>query len=351
MTYRLSRRDFLRHTKGLALATPFLSLTACEDRDVQRRLSVIPGETMGTTYSVKITDLPAGIEQGTLATDIDRLLDRVNAQMSTYRPDSELSRFNDSAADAWTAVSTDTLKVVEAALSVGRLSDGAFDPTVGPLIDLWGFGAGGESQRVPATAHIEAALDQIGYGHVGTNSSEPAIGKRGRNVRVDLSGIAKGFGVDKVAEHLDSLGLENYLVDIGGELRGRGRSPEDRPWRVGIEKPRAAPGTVQRVVRVDGRAIATSGDYRIFFESEGQRFSHIVNPRTGRPVDHGLASATVVAETTMQADALSTALLVLGPEAGLKLAEREGIAAHFIARTETGFKELASPAFAKHRIA
>ena len=183
------------------------------------------------------------------------------------------------------------------------------------------------------------------------DGSAPAIGKRGRNIRVDLSGIAKGFGVDKIAEHLESLGIDNYLAEIGGELRGRGRSPQDAPWRVGIEKPTVTPKTVQRVVRVDGRAIATSGDYRVFFESDGQRFSHIVNPQTGRPVDHGLASATVVAETTMQADALSTALLVLGPEAGLELAEREGIAAHFIARTKSGFEELTSPEFAKHRVA
>ena len=351
MTYRLSRRDFLRQTKGLALATPFLSLAACEDRDVRRELSEIRGETMGTTYSVKFTDLPASIDQSSLATDIDRLLDTVNAQMSTYRPDSELSRYNRIATDMWTFVSPDTLKVVNEALRVSQLSDGAFDPTVGPLVDLWGFGPGSERQVVPSPARIEAVLDQIGHGYVRIDSSATAISKRGRNIRVDLSGIAKGFGVDKIAEHLESLGIENYLAEIGGELRGRGRSPQDAPWRVGIEKPRATPETVQRVVRVDGRAIATSGDYRIFFESDGQRFSHIVNPRTGRPVDHGLASATVVAETTMQADALSTALLVLGPEAGLRLAEREGIAAHFIARTKNGFKELTSPEFAKHRVA
>lgn len=351
MPYTLSRRDFIRQARGLALATPFLSLVACEDRDVKRKLTAIRGDTMGTTYSVKIADLPKSLDRGTLAAEIDRLLETVNDQMSTYRPRSELSRFNDAAAGVWEAVSPDTLAVVDEALRISRLTEGAFDPTVGPLVDLWGFGPGGESQRVPSAERIAAARARIGYDAVRTRSAAPALGKDRSGLRVDLSGIAKGFGVDKIAEHLEAAGVEHYLVEIGGELRGRGQSPEDRPWRVGIEKPRAAPGTVQRVVRVDGRAVATSGDYRIFFESAGQRFSHIVNPQSGRPVDHGLASATVVADTTMQADALSTALLVLGPEAGLALAKRENIAAHFVAKTGSGFEEFASPAFAEHRIA
>lgn len=351
MTFRLSRRDFMRNAKGLALATPFLSLAACEEREAQREFAVIRGETMGTTYNVKITDPPAGMDRKALAADIDRLLERVNAQMSTYRLDSELSRFNDGTGDAWVTVSPDTLTVVRAALHVSRLSGGAFDPTVGPLVDLWGFGSGGESLGVPPVTRIEAVLGQIGYNYVRTDEAMPAIGKRRRGIRVDLSGIAKGFGVDKMAEHLESLGITNYLVEIGGELRGRGRSPQDAPWRVGIEKPRAAPGSVQRVVQLDGRAIATSGDYRIFFESDGKRFSHIVSPQSGRPVDHGLASATVVAETTMMADALSTALLVLGPEAGLALAKREGIAAHFIAKSGNSIEEFTSPEFAKRHLA
>ncbi len=344
-----SRRDFIRQAKGLALATPFLSLIACDGG--ARKQTVMTGATMGTTYSVQIPRMPAGVDRQRLENDIAGVLETVNAQMSTYRPDSELSRFNASTAASWVEVSPDTLAVVEAALRMSRLSDGAFDPTIGPLVDLWGFGPGGDLRKVPSRARIEAIFPAMGYPNVKTAASPPVLGKARGDIQIDLCGIAKGFGVDKVAEHLERIGVEYYLVEIGGELRGRGYSARGDAWRIGIEKPAGAYGTVQRVVRLGGQGLATSGDYRIFFEQDGARYSHILDARDGRPVDHGLASVTVIAPTAMQADALSTALMVLGPKTGLELARREGIAAYFIARKGHGFVETASPKFAGYLIA
>lgn len=343
-----TRRDVIRQAQGLALATPFLSLIACDGGG--RREAELTGATMGTSYSVKIPRLPKGVERETLEWDIAAILESVNARMSTYRPDSELSRFNAGAATSWVGVSPDTLAVVDEALRVSRLSGGAFDPTIGPLVDLWGFGPGGSGPRaVPSRARIEAVLPATGFRHVRTAASPPALRKNRPDIRIDLSGIAKGFGVDKVAEHLERTGIDHYLVDIGGELRGRGYNARGKVWRVGIERP-GTPGTVQRAVRLGGQGLATSGDYRMFFERDGARYSHILDARRGRPVDHGLASVTVVAPTAMQADALSTALMVLGPEAGLELARREGVAAFFIAGKGDGFEETASPEFAGYLI-
>ena len=342
-----TRRQIIRQAKGLALASPFLSLIAC-DGGAARRVTRITGTTMGTAYSVTIPWLPAGIEGPTLERDIEGVLTAVNAQMSTYRPDSELSGFNAAPSASWCRVSADTLAVVEEALRVSRLSGGAFDPTIGPLVDLWGFGPGGGRRGMPSGASIGETLERVGYRNIRVRIGPRALGKNREGVRIDLSGIGKGFGVDKVAEHLERLGVEYYLVEIGGELRGRGYNPRGEIWRVGIERPPAAQGAARRVVRLGGQAVATSGDYRIFFEHGGARYSHIIDPRDGRPVGHGLVSVTVIAPTTMQADALSTALMVLGPRAGADLARREQIAALFIARSDYGVSETMSPAFARY---
>jgi thiamine biosynthesis lipoprotein len=347
MTNPYTRRQIIRQATGLALASPYLSLVAC-DGGAARRVTRISGTTMGTAYSVTIPWLPTGIERRALERDIDGVLASVNAQMSTYRPDSELSRFNAGPSASWCRVSSDTLAVVEEALRVSRLSGGAFDPTIGPLVDLWGFGPGGGRGDVPSGASIGETLERVGYRNVRVRTGPPALGKSRDGVRIDLSGIGKGFGVDKVAEHLERLGVEYYLVEIGGELRGRGYNPRGEIWRVGIERPPAAPETPRRVVRLGGQAVATSGDYRIFFERGGARYSHIIDPRDGRPVGHGLASVTVIAPTTMQADALSTALMVLGPVKGAELARREKIAALFIARSDNGVSETMSSAFARY---
>lgn len=347
MPQRLTRRDFIHRAQGVALATPFLSLIGCSDTS---ELQSLGGETMGTSYSVKLAGLPSGIAADALSGEIDGVLETVNRQMSTYRPDSELSRFNAASAGTWVPISHDTRTVIDEALRVGRLTGGAFDPTVGPVIDLWGFGPDGSRKSLPSNEDIAAARAVVGFAKVETRpepaADGPAVSKREPGIRLDLSGVAKGFGVDKVAEHLEARGITDYLVEVGGELRGSGQGPEGRPWRVGIEKPTAMPGDLQRVVELKRAALATSGDYRLFFEHEGRRYSHIIDPATGRPVDHDLVSVTVVAATTMEADALSTSLLVLGPEAGMQLSEKHDIAAYFIVSRGGSFDDLASPAFA-----
>jgi thiamine biosynthesis lipoprotein len=300
---------------------------------------------MGTTYSVKVAKAPDGLNKDALASRIDAVLSAVDARMSTYRVDSELSAINAAGAGERVAVSADTAKVVDAALAAATLTGGAFDPTIGPLVDLWGFGPKGARQSAPSTESITAALGSVGHRKVAVEGGE--IAKAASDVHLDLSGVAKGYGVDKVAELLESQGVANYLVEVGGELRAKGRADEDRAWRVGIEKPNLAGGDFQRVIDLDGDALATSGNYRIFFEADGKRYAHIIDPRTGRPLDHKLASATVVAASTMEADALSTSMLALGPEAGMALATEHGIAAFFIVGENGDFTEAASPAFAK----
>ena len=344
MPYELSRRDFIHRAQRVALATPFLSLLGCSGEEAAGLVS-LGGKTMGTTYSVKLAAPPQDLDQTALAREIGDILQTVDRRMSTYRPDSELSRFNVAAAGTWMPVSNDTWAVIDEALRVSRLTDGAFDPTVGPIVDLWGFGPGAGEPRVPPPGEIEAARAFAGFARIETRGDPAAVAKRDSGIRLDLSGVAKGFGVDQVAEHLQARGFGDFLVEVGGELRAGGRGPGGRPWRVGIEKPSEASSDLQRVVDLEREALATSGNYRIFFERDGQRYSHIVDPRSGRPVDHDLASASVVAASAMEADALSTALLVLGADAGMDLARAHGIAAFFVTGGRGGFAQASSPAF------
>ncbi len=351
MTNPITRRTLLRRAGSLALATPLISLAGCGEDRAAIRLTALSGATMGTTYSVKITDAPASLDPARLRATVEASLKAVNDRMSTYRPASELSRFNAAATTDWVSVSPSTRAVIDVGLRVSRLTGGAFDPTIGPLVDLWGFGPAPGRSHAPAGGEVAAALARTGHWNITTRSGASALRKSEAGLGVDLSGIAKGFAVDELATLLERAGVGQYLVEIGGELRGRGLSPRGSPWRVGVERPAGARGTVQRVVRLDAGALATSGDTHNFFEGGGRRFSHIIDPRTGRPVAHGLASVTVIAETAMAADALSTALMVMGPEAGMELAAREGIAAFFLAPRDGGFIETMTGAFRRYVVA
>jgi len=347
MTNTFSRRDIIRRAQGLVLASPFISLAACDATDARKPI-VLRGLTMGTTYSVIIPHQFGGVDVGHLKISISRVLETINAQMSTYRKNSELSLFNAAASGTPFSVSSDTRQVVAHALEVSRMTDGAFDPTLGPLVDLWGFGPPGTRRKVPSQGEINGASHDVGYGNVATLDKPSALIKNMPRVHIDLSGIAKGFGVDKVAELLERSGVDYYLVEIGGEVRSRGYSPRGDVWRVGIEQPDDAFG--RRIVGLQSKGLATSGNYRIFFENDGTRYSHIIDPRNGRPVGHGLASVTVIAKTAMQADALSTALMVMGPKAGFELAQKNAIAAFFISKTDSGFTETATQPFLRHLI-
>lgn len=311
---------------------------------------LLQGATMGTSYSVKLADAPPGLDAEALQQELEQLLEQVNGAMSTYRPDSELSRFNQYSGSDWVAASPELLSVLEEARAVSRLSGGAFDVSVGPLVNLWGFGPEKHLDQAPSEAEIQAARKRVGYRMLELRESPPGLRKARPDLYLDLSAIAKGYAVDLLAAHLNSLGLNNYMVEIGGEVWGRGHNRKGIPWRIAIEKPDPASRSVQEIIGLDGLGVATSGDYRNFFEQNGHHYSHSIDPGTGRPVAHNLASVTVLAPSVMHADALATALLVLGPERGLELAEQQGLAVLFIIREEEGFREHATPEFARYRV-
>jgi len=300
---------------------------------------------MGTTWHVTLVDPPAGLAREAAAAGIDAALERVNAQMSTYRADSEVSRFNRAAPGEWFAVSADTAEVVATALEVHELSGGAFDITVGPLVDLWGFGAGSKGMgRVPAPAEIAAAAARVGSPALRARADPPALFKAADR-EIDLSAIAKGHGVDRAALWLEGNGVANYMVEVGGEVRTRGRNPQGGKWRIGIEAPELMRGRAITAVALSGESVATSGDYRNYFESGGRRYSHTIDPATARPVEHALASVTVVAADCRTADALATAIDVLGPDKGLAFAEREQLPVFLVVRVGEGFESRHSRAF------
>ena len=302
------------------------------------------GLTMGTSWSVLINakELPRSRQR--LQSEINTILNRVNGEMSTYLPESELSMINAAASADRIPVSQSLMQVLEAAREISQLTQGGFDVTAGPLVNLWGFGPG-QDFTVPGEEQIDAALRLAGYEYLRLDPAASALKKAHGGIQVDLSAIAKGYGVDRVADYLDSLQLNDYLVEIGGEIRARGVNREQAPWQIGIEQPVAGQRGVQRIIKLDNMALATSGDYRNFFEQDGIRYSHTIDPRTGRPISHGLASVTVLHPSAMLADAWATGLLVLGPEQGYATALENGLAAYFIVRTDTGFEEQSSPAF------
>ena len=241
------------------------------------------------------------------------------------KPDSEISRFNQSRSQEWFSVSRDTATVVAASLDVSRQTDGAFDITIGPLVNIWDFGPEERSRGVPSDAEIAAARARVGYQHVEVRVDPPALRKKIPDVYLDLSGIAKGFAVDQVAQLLEQGGIPAYMIEIGGEVRTKGTKSDGQAWRIGIERPVAGERSLQLVLRLGDGSVATSGDYRNFFEWEGQLYSHKIDPRTGRPVRNQVASVSVMDPSAMRADALATGLMVMQPEKAWRLAVELGL--------------------------
>ncbi|CAI0934438.1 Thiamine biosynthesis lipoprotein ApbE precursor [Serratia quinivorans] len=317
-----------------------LLLTGCGPEQVN-----LDGKTMGTSYSVRYVtgdDTPSATK---MQAEIDKRLELVNDQMSTYRPGSELSRFNASrAVDKPFPVSAATTEVVLEALRINRVTDGALDVTVGPLVNLWGFGPEGRPDKVPSAAELERRRAWTGIDKLSVQGN--ALVKSIPELYVDLSSIAKGYGVDVIAQYLQSQQVKNYMVDIGGEVRTRGHNGEKKPWRIAIERPTAGmEQKAQLVIQPGEMSIATSGDYRNYFEQDGVRYSHTIDPVTGKPIHHHLVSVTVLSPTCMAADGLSTGLNVLGPERGMALANLMGIPVFMIVKTAKGFEERYSEAF------
>lgn len=302
------------------------------------------GDTMGTRYHVRIAPAPDAAERDRLGALIAGRLEQINAAMSTYRDDSALSRFNASRDTDWVPVPADVVDLVEMARSIGAHSDGVYDVTVGPLVNLWGFGRDGRRDTPPTDAEIAAVLPAIGMHRLAARRDPPALRKTVATLEVDLSSIAKGWAVDEIARLLQDAGHSAFLVEIGGEIRAGAAKPDGSAWRIAVESPVSDRREIQRIVPLTGTAMATSGDYRNFFEAGGRRYSHTLDPRTGLTVRHALASVTVFAATCAEADAWATALLALGDSEGPAVAAKAGVEALFIVRRGDELVELPSDA-------
>lgn len=315
------------------------------EEDIQQ----LNGFTMGTSYQVQIVDMPREIGAEALASDIAELLALLDTgTFSTYAANSELSRFNRHGVDVPFIASSSMVEVLLMAQEVAALSGGAFDVTVGPLVNLWGFGPDlAVFETVPTAAQIAAARERVGFQHLRINPASHEI-RKVRDIYVDLSAIAKGYAVDRLAEYLDEAGVENYFLEIGGELKIKGTKPDGNGWVPAIEAPLDSASQVYQIFYSRGASIAVagSGDYRNYFEEEGQRYSHEIDPRNGRPVTHRLAAAYVIDESAARADALATAYMILGPEAAEALSLRQRQAVFFIYKdSEDGFEEYVSEEF------
>ena len=309
-----------RTVKAIIIATAFCFLAAgCEGK----REHLIEGRTMGTTYHIKVV---TGYFQGVsgLKEKIEKRLIEINTAMSTYQKDSEISRFNEfHQTGRKFKISQDFFRVMQTAQAIYRLTDGAWDGTVNPLVDLWGFGRKGPKKKIPPEDEISALLTLTGFENIEILETGFLMKKRA-SVTLDLSSIAKGYGVDQVADTLRKEGFQNYLVEIGGEVFASGYRKDGKLWRIGINRPQtdAAFDEVYKVVNLQNRAFATSGDYRNFFVADGIRYAHIIDPRSGYPISNGTASVTIIADTCTFADGLATALMVMAPEKGLDLINR-----------------------------
>lgn len=327
----------------------FIALcVGCADRPQRIELT---GQTMGTTYNVVVWDETGTVDEGTLRPVIEETLAQVNARFSNWDATSEVSQFNARQSTAPVAISEDFHRLLDAAHQVHRASDGQFDVTLGPLIELWGFGEPGPSASVPTDAAIAATLDQIGQDRIlawtaaDDGTASPTLRKTIPTASIYLAAIAKGFGIDAVGDTLSDLGHENFMVEIGGDLLAKGKNHQGKGWRIGIERPDQRQTVVEEIVQFTDLGMATSGDYRNYFEQDGVRYSHIIDAKTGLPVAHKTASVTVFAQNAMMADAWATALLVLGRERGLQIAEKQNIAALFIERQDGAFDLVRSSRF------
>lgn len=333
----------------VAVLSACFLLIACNQTN-KEAIYKISGQTMGTTYHISwVGQSPQASEM--LKQKVDERLVAINKSMSTYDPTSELSLINQNKGPkdklGWFLVSNDLKEVLGLSIDVWYDSQGAFDVTVGPLVNLWGFGPQARPEQVPEQSEIDKLLKNIGTDQLELDLSAPALYVATPQY-IDLSAVAKGWAVDEVGKVLERQGIHSYLVEIGGEIAAKGKKPDDQSWRIAIEKPeQLLKKTAMLVIELDGVGVATSGDYRNYYEEEGVRYSHTIDPSTGYPITHNLASVTVVHPSTGAADAWATAITVAGPEKGLELAEKNnlmvymqiGEGANFIERYSSAFKQ------------
>lgn len=349
-------RHFLQYGPALLIAA---SLIGCGDETVREPV-VLRGTTMGTTWSGTLAipengslDEPRQVE---LRAGIQRQLDTIVDQMSTWKPDSDLSRYNRAQAGTWIALKPEFLAVLGQALDLARDSDGAYDPTVGPLVNLWGFGPDSARTEPPSRMQIQSTRRRVDWQRITVDKTHSRVLQPG-GIDLDLSSIAKGYAVDQVSDYLVTQGYTNTLVEIGGDFRARGHRGKGNGWRVALERPGSGAeeralqtnildaADVTTILVLSDRGLATSGDYRHRFQANGREFSHHIDPRSGYPVEPAIASVSVVAPTCAQADPLGTTLIVMGPNAGLRWATERGIAALFVIREGARLRRRATPAF------
>ncbi|MFC3283906.1 FAD:protein FMN transferase [Litchfieldella rifensis] len=336
----------LRSLSAWAMLALLALLAGCSDSDPELDSPVrMEGDIFGTFYQVTIAEPLTRERASTLEAGFGQVLEEVDASMSTYREDSELMAFNEAPIGEWQPLSGELIEVLAISQAVSRASGGAFDITVGGLVNLWSFGPEARPREIPGAAELKARLAEVGHGKLELDV-EKRRARRLSDIFVDLSGVAKGYATDKVAAYLDAQGIEHYLINIGGELIVRGyRDGDESPWRIGVEVPDGRRRVAQHILPLHDISVATSGDYRNYFEEDGQRFSHTIDPRTGYPVRHSLASVTVVHESNAWADAWATALLVMGPEKAMALARERDLRILTLVRDGEGWASQASPAF------
>jgi len=335
-----------------ALSLPIISFLllaltcGCQQEETSDRLR-LSGQTMGTTWSLNMVPGSSYTDTAVLKQLLQARLDQINGLMSTYDPESELSRFNTLASTDWYPVSEDTARVIEVSQEISVLSGGAFDISIGPLVELWGFGAAERREKIPTEGQVKENLARIGHKNIQLRRGPTVIRKLIPELQIDLSAVAKGYAVDALAKILEQQGVSNYLLEIGGELQISGNRGEGSPWQIAIEKPLDEVREVAAIFPLTDTALATSGNYRNFYVEDGQRYSHTIDPVSGKPIRHKLASVTVLAGTCARADALATALMVLGEEKGRQFCEKNQIAAYFLIHEKTSTTVYASPAFAR----
>ncbi|MBM6444713.1 MULTISPECIES: FAD:protein FMN transferase [Pseudomonas] len=321
------------------LVTLIVMLSACGNGD---SMESVGGPTMGSTYSIKYVrhaGLPAAAD---VRVEVEKILADIDRQLSTYRSDSDIERFNDLPANRCQKMPASILKLIRVGEQLSEQSEGSYDLTVEPLLNLWGFGPQGREEKVPAEQALAQARQRVGYQHLRIEGDQLC---KDAAVEVDFNSIAAGYAVDTIAARLEALGIHDYLAEATGELKAAGKKLGGSPWRIALEEPRDDQQVAERIVAVDGFGLSTSGDYRNYFEQDGRRYSHTFDARSGAPVSHSLASVTVIHPSALMADGLSTLLLILGPERGWDYAEKHDIGAFFVIRADTGFVTRTSHAF------
>jgi len=342
LAYRLIQfptvKGFMGGVRHILVLAGLAALAGCGGDSLER----FGGPTMGSTYSIQYVRTPGVPGPAEVQRQVEGVLAEVDRQMSTYRSDSDIERFNDLPAHSCQSMPEPVLHLVRTGEQLSQASDGAFDLTVEPLMNLWGFGPQAREIKVPDATTLEQVRQRVGHQYLHIDGNQLC---KDAAVAVDFNSIAAGYAVDRIAAQLTQLGIHRYLAEATGELKAAGVKPDGSAWRIALEEPRDDQQVAEKIIAVDGFGVSTSGDYRNYFQQDGRRYSHTLDARTGAPITHQLASVTVLQPSALMADGLSTLLLILGPEKGWEYAEKHQVAAFFVMREGAGFVTRSNKAF------